>query len=281
VVHVPHILARLLSLVEAVAASLMAAASDRPVVNVSVDRGSDWAAAAVGVVGALIGAGFGAWASYRASMVLADRNRVARAMVRRKAKLYKPLREELSILDEVIRDSPDAVFNHGIRLEMQRREFRNPRRWPELALWEQFRDDGRSFSASKGVRLAMDQVAQAIQHFNDVRAELLAAADVEVRRAYAEVMGEDMSLVNWSTAGGGAGALLELDDWHLGWQDTPNTEQVAAIKMTARGFALDAAQKRARTEYAALERQIAAGLSVLDEAIERIASKYERELPSE
>jgi hypothetical protein len=56
--------------------------------------------ACVAVLAALLGAGVGGYASFKGSDALESKRRTARSMIRRKAKVYTPIREELIELRE-------------------------------------------------------------------------------------------------------------------------------------------------------------------------------------
>ena len=122
-----------------------------------------WVTASVAVGAALLGSGFGAVGLYYASVVLERRRRKALAEIRRKAKVYTPIREELIALRRAIAE--DRHLSEGVRLK--RSDHQWPRDTPLLVIWREFVDDGRAnTTASPSVREALKRVEGATDVFN-------------------------------------------------------------------------------------------------------------------
>jgi hypothetical protein len=122
-----------------------------------------WATALIALAAAFIGAIAGGYASYRASVASDKRVREARAAIRKKAKLYTPLRSEIISLQEDIEEQParsiltpatDSYYH-----------FRYTDR-PGFYLWDEMTEDGRALSASPLVQSVMAELHKAIDRYN-------------------------------------------------------------------------------------------------------------------
>ena len=112
---------------------------------------------------ALLGSFAGALGLYYASVRLESRRRKALSEIRRKAKVYTPIREELVALRRVIAE--DRHLSEGIRRERPDRQWM--RNAPLLVIWREFVDDGRAnTTASPRVREALGRVEDATDAFN-------------------------------------------------------------------------------------------------------------------
>ena len=113
-------------------------------VTVNVPGGDPfWQTAIVAVVAALLGSLVGGYASFRASEALEQRRREARAKIRRKAKVYTPIRSELLEL-QAARDQ-NAVFDSRGIIREPPPPYINPA--ASLHLWKDLVDDGRALTA--------------------------------------------------------------------------------------------------------------------------------------
>jgi hypothetical protein len=117
----------------------------------------------VAVGAALLGSFGGAVGLYRASIALEGRRRKALSEIRRKAKVYTPIREELITLRRAIAE--DRHLSVGVRRE--RPDDQWPRDAPLLVIWREFVDDGRAnTTASANVRKALERAEGATDVFN-------------------------------------------------------------------------------------------------------------------
>ncbi len=131
--------------------------------NVNVDGGKWWITAIVAVGAALLGSFGGAVGLYYASIALEGRRRKALSEIRRKAKVYTPIREELIALRRATAE--DNHLSVGVRRE--RSDDQWPRDAPYLVIWREFVDDGRAnTTASASVREALERVEGATDVFN-------------------------------------------------------------------------------------------------------------------
>jgi hypothetical protein len=128
-----------------------------------VDVDKWWVTAIVAVGSALLGSGLGAVGSYYASVVLERRRRKALSEIRRKAKVYTPIREELIALRRAI--AKGRHLDIGVRRE--RSDDQWPREAPLLVIWHEFLDEGRA-TASPNVRKDLERVEGAADAFNVV-----------------------------------------------------------------------------------------------------------------
>lgn len=132
-------------------------------INVHVGGEKWWVTASVAVGAALLGSFGGAVGLYYASIALEGRRRKALSEIRRKAKVYTPIREELIALRRAIAE--DRHLSVGVRRE--RRDDQWPRDAPLIVIWREFVDDGRAnTTASMSVREALERVEGATNVFN-------------------------------------------------------------------------------------------------------------------
>jgi hypothetical protein len=150
-------------------------------VNVHVGGDKWWITAIVAVGAALLGSFGGAVGLYYASIALEGRRRKALSEIRRKAKVYTPIREELVALRRGIAE--DRHLSVGVR--RKRSDDHWPRDAPDLVIWREFVDDGRAnTTASASVREELKRVEGATDAFN---LALQAAQDVFKERGDALV----------------------------------------------------------------------------------------------
>ncbi len=142
-------------------------------INVHVGGEDWWVTASVAIGAALLGSFGGAIGLYYASIRLEGRRRKALSEIRRKAKVYTPIREELVALRRAI--AKDQHLRIGVRRE--RSDDQWPRDAPLLVIWREFADEGRA-TASPSVREALGRVEAAADAFNPVLAT--------TRRAFGE-----------------------------------------------------------------------------------------------
>ena len=142
--------------------SLAVALAQAPV-SVHVGGERWWVTASVAVGAALLGSFGGAIGLYYASVRLENRRRKALSEIRRKAKVYTPIREELIALRRAIAE--DRHLSVGVRRE--RSDDQWPRNAPLLVIWREFVNDGRAnTTASASVREALERVEGATDVFN-------------------------------------------------------------------------------------------------------------------
>ena len=132
-------------------------------VNVHVGGEKWWVTASVAIGAALLGSFGGAVGLYYASVALEGRRRKALSEIRRKAKVYTPIREELIAMRRAIAE--DRHVSIGVRRERSDSEW--PRDAPLLVIWREFVDDGRAnTTASASVRDALGRAEEATDVFN-------------------------------------------------------------------------------------------------------------------
>jgi hypothetical protein len=132
-------------------------------INLHVGGEKWWVTASVAIGAALLGSFGGAIGLYYASIALEGRRRKALSEIRRKAKVYTPIREELIALRRAIAE--DRHLSVGVRRE--RFDDRWPRDAPLLVIWREFVDDGRAnTTASASVRESLERVEGATDVFN-------------------------------------------------------------------------------------------------------------------
>src|SRR5437588_3475049 len=170
------------------------AAAARNVVEIHSSDGSPWWVTALVAVGAaLLGAVVGGVASFLANDRLERRRRKARAAIRRKAKVYTPVRLELLALREGL---PADKHMSGIAVSPPKLDGFD--RGPRVFRWREMKADGRALTAASAqVRLYLDAVDDAIDAFNQGLAEATPVIDARGRALYEEVTGAPTTLVTW------------------------------------------------------------------------------------
>lgn len=246
------------------------------------ERGGDpaWVTAGVAASSVVLGALVGGFASYGANVALENRRRKARAAVRRKAKVYTPLRAELRGLREALEKDEHLQWKIG-RTEPDQRGFDQG---PRFYRWDQLVADGRATtSASQAVRVRIEAVGAAIDGFNRSLEKATEVFSTVGRPLYTDVMGKELSLVEWPHVGDRAEVIRDTGDvWGLFGVGNAEREQnkSAAAEFRERFTAIPEVQQ-ARESVASTDRtllfSIEAAVSELEAAMERIAERYEKE----
>lgn len=231
--------------------------------------------ALVGAAAALLGAIVGGGLSYWGSIAIHKRAQRTRAAIRRKAKLYTPLRAQLLELLERFED-PDH-YHLPIQTEGDVPQTLRPR--PNLTLWSEMVDDGRSVSVTKSIALSVARSVTAIEQFNDALALAQTAVDEIGRDAYRRVMGTDMTLMNWASSGGTDAVIHDREDLDLFWDDRAenrgNEDRIRAlINENPKIQEVRAALFKTEDD---LKDALQIAISDLEGAMQRIARKYEQE----
>lgn len=235
----------------------------------------------VGVAGALLGAVVGAIVSYRASISLQKRARRSRAAIRRKAKLYTPLRAELlQLLDRL--EQPDR---YGIPIQTEGEVPQTVRPRPYFTLWSEMQADGRSVSVAASISQSIKLTLAEIENFNRTMQQIQATVDDVGRHAYREVTGTELSLMNWAESGGTDAVIQKRDDWRFffGSEErvTHRNEENAIKEIVNRDERIGRAREAMRMAEDTLRRRLQDSVNSLETAMERIARKYEHEPPED
>lgn len=260
---------------------LAAAAQD---ITVNVPGGdSFWQTAIVAVGAALLGSAVGGYASFRANEALEQRRREARAKIRRKAKVYTPIRSELMRLQEarergaafdprrIIREKPPAYLHPAASLH----------------LWKDLVEDGRSLTAaSKTIRDALNKVDELADAFNQ---QLKRTWEVFGNRGEAVLnsIGQETSLVNWVETDTPAFLRGEFDDLQVTGVGLPGDAEFSSEdqKSFEEAWKGDEEIERATQEMLKIDTALGAALTdaieKLEAAMLRIAKKYEKESPND
>jgi len=238
-----------------------------------------WITAVVAVAAALLGSFAGAAASYFASVELESRRRKALSEIRRKAKVYTPIREELTALQRVIA-AGQHVQHSGILLERPGYESAWPA--PQLVIWREYVRDGRANTmAGPAVRTVLDAVDEDVELFNEA---LSMARETFAERAplLAQEVGLEGGYPRWYESAfpsllrsGLEGAATNRLPPHR--DDPPADEEREFAAQWDGDAAVIATRKRLAEAGQALALAIAAAISELDAAMKRIAEKYEHE----
>jgi hypothetical protein len=260
-------------------------------VNVHVDLDRWWVTAGVAVGSALLGSGFGAAGSYYAGIVLERRRRKALSEIRRKAKVYTPIREELIALRRAIAE--DRHLSDGVRLKRSDHEW--PRNVPLLVIWREFIEDGRAnTTASAGVREAVGRVEGAADVFNlalkaaqsafDERGDALVQQSGFAPDWPGQLRNEFEALYRHGARGariyrvhpgpsnpqGDVSPLRSLPE-------TPTPEQEAFVILWEGDEGIRDATAKLREAERGLDEAAESAITELDAVMKRIAEKYEHE----
>jgi hypothetical protein len=255
-----------------------------PVIHVAphISTGGSVLQTAVVAIGAtLVGSLVGAYGSFRASVSLENRRREARAAIRRKAKLYTPLRQELKLCRERLAEGRQ-FGPFGVA--------RDPTPTisppPELLVWRQFVEDGRAMSASKRVRSALDGVEQRADEFNGAMQTTTRVFNDRGAALLAD-LGSSPAVINWLSADldplmKHEFASLNILGTLVGPVPTTSPELQGQFETAWRQDAAIAEAESALTQAdRALSDAVEEALHALEKEMEQIATKYEREIPDE
>jgi hypothetical protein len=263
-------------------AFLLAAAARDVTVNVP---GGDpfWQTAVVAVGAALLGSLVGGYATFRASEALEQRRREARAKIRRKAKVYTPIRLELlelqaarergAVFDSrgIIREPPPPYIHPAARLH----------------LWKDLVDDGRALTAvSETIREALNEVDALADKLNEKVSE---TCEVFAERSEAifTSIGTETSIINWIETDMPKLLTYEFDDLNVTGAGLPGdggmTDQERADfeSMWKEDEAISRATEATLQIDTELGRAIDIAVHRLEEAMLRIGKKYEEESPKD
>lgn len=264
---------------------LATAAATRAAPHVTVNTPSGdpfWVTAGVALASALLGAAVGGYASFRANEALEIRRREARAMIRRKAKVYTPIREELVSLQAALA-SGNHLGYRGILREVPQQQTMRP--VPVLALWADMVEDGRAqTSASTTVRELLDRVERHVDAFNAVLEEKRVIIE-ERGDAVLGALGGSPAIQNWIDSDLEHLVRDQFDELSLlnsGLEGHPAfnhpSEFVEAWKRDEAG---QSAIRAVREAEAALTDSVSAAIEELNAAMTRIANRYEHESPED
>ncbi len=255
----------------------MIAAAAHTIVNLKESSPDVSITAIVAASAAILGAVVGGYASYRANLALEVRRRRMRVAIRRKAKVYTPLRGELIKLSRELQK--DAHLQYGIKTEQRDPQY--PDRGPSWRLWRSLNEDGRAAtSASRLVAERLDAVEGAIDRLEARRDEAFSTLAEVGDLTYTEVVGESPTVVNaWDNGT----ALLEVlrdetDEVWYPWQRTPGVPHF--VELRAKFNASDevrAVRMRLSESDGNLREQVDNAAAALDAGIAMIARKYELE----
>lgn len=232
-----------------------------------------WATAAASAVG---GALVGGLASYLGNVRLINVQRRFRAAVRRKAKVYVPLKLELQQLQSSIEE--DEHLRWGIKRDD---DPGHHRRAPVFVFWGKLVEDGRvSFAMSNKVRARMQSLDQAVEGFLDVRAAAGEALEAVGRPLYGEVTGNDQ----FDTGFDGYAMAEAVRNPEAPWQhwelpQIPGFEEFRErFNATPQVEPSRAAVLGAEEE---LKRKLNEAIQALDEGITSISKREEKESPKD
>lgn len=252
-------------------------------VTVNVPGGASfWQTTVVPVGAALLGSAVGGYASFRANETLEQRRRQTRAKIRRKAKVYTPIRSELVAL-HTAREAGEHFGYWGIVREPPPGVLRTP---ASLHLWKDLVEDGRSLTAaSEQIRRDLDEVDALADVFNDQLQETRAVFQERGAELLAEI-GEEPRIQNWVEADTPALLRGQFDDLNIIGAGTEDVE-MSAERRDEFGTAWRADRAVAEATQKMLAVDTALGSAVeqaigdLEAAMRRIAKKYESESPND
>jgi hypothetical protein len=240
-----------------------------------------WQTAVVAVGAALLGSLVGGYATFRASEALEQRRREARAKIRRKAKVYTPIRLELLEL-QAARKRGDVFDSRGII-----RKPPPPFIFPaaSLHLWKDLVDDGRALTAaSETIREALNEVDALADRLNEQVSETREVFEERSEDIFASI-GAETSIVNWIETDMPKLLTYEFDDLNVTGAGLPGdggmgTEaRLNFESMWKEDEAISRATEATLQIDAELGRAIDVAVSRLEEAMLRIGKKYEEESP--
>ncbi len=238
-----------------------------------------WVTSLIAVGSAILGSLAGGVASFRSNIALDDRRRRARAAVRRKAKIYTPLRAQL--LDVRRGIAEDRHIRWGVSREQPDRRL-STQQTPTFFFWDELRADGRADTAAGSrVRDRIEDVLAAIDAFNAARTAALDVFQSHANRLHREVLGTEPTITNWAEHD-----LVHIardrEWWTLfGFSQEERAQKAQAFSDFRQRFSAEQEVQTARGSLEETERRldgrIAEALEEIEAAMKRIADKHERE----
>jgi hypothetical protein len=255
------------------------------VIKVEPSKGDPtWFTAVVAVAAALLGAGVGGFASYFSNAKLDARRRKARAAVRRKAKVYTPLRGELVELREAM--AKDKHLEWGIMRRQSNLDGFD--RGPFLYQWDQLVDDGRALTAASAlVRSSVDHVGTKADAFNATRTEAEEVFTREGDQLYEDVVGQEQTMHGWAGHRDFVSVTRDrLDELSIfGFAQNERNAHAEQMPVFIERFRANPAVRDARQAVlhaeAELQAAVGDGIEQLDAAMAKIADKHEHESPDD
>ncbi len=244
-----------------------------------------WVTACVAVGAALLGSFGGAAGLYYASIALEGRRRKALSEIRRKAKVYTPIREELVALGRAVAENRHVGYAGILREQPDHKTWRPA---AVAAIWREFVEDGRANTmASPTVRAALDHVEGCVDSFNNA----LATAQRTFKErgdAISQHAGFSPPIRNWHSSEFEAllrRGIRSSNVFNNPFNQEPQVPPPAALTAEQEEFAQqwegDEAVRDASRAFeeaeAALSYAVGAAITELDAAMKRIADKYEHE----
>jgi hypothetical protein len=233
--------------------------------------------AGVALAAALFGSVVGVVSTYQMNVRQDKRHRVERAEIRRKAKVYTPIRAELLALRNDI--AQDKHLSSGIlRADRGYRTQENP---PELYVWRGFVEDGRALSsASERVRKALDDLDEQADTFNTALSDATAIFQ-ERADAMFESLGIKPPWPNWVQSGSGFPFLVRhrFDQMFSGPLDNELKGEVlqAFTEAWNHDSQISAVSQSFAGTEAALRKSLVDAIDDVETAMQRIAQKHEHE----
>lgn len=253
-------------------------------VTVNVSGGDPfWQTAVVAVGAALLGSLVGGYATFRASEALEQRRREARAKIRRKAKVYTPIRLELLEL-QAARERGAVFDSRGII-----REPPPPYIHPAASLhfWKDLVDDGRALTAaSETIREALNEVDALADKLNEKVSETCQVFADRSEVIFRSI-GAETSIMNWIETDMPNLLIYDFDDLNVTGTGLPSDEGMTDQERTDFESMWkeddDISQATEATLQIDMElgRAIDIALRLLEEAMLRIGKKYEEESPKD
>jgi predicted component of type VI protein secretion system len=257
----------------------------QPPINVHVAGEQWWVTASVAVGAALLGSFAGAAGLYYASAALEGRRRKALSEIRRKAKVYTPIREELVALQRAIAENRHLGYRGILR---ERPDYQTLRPAPVLAIWRELVEDGRANTmASPRVRAVLDRVDECADALNGVCGTAQATFK-ERGDAISQESGFSPAVTNWHSSEfetlfrhGVRGSSVFADPFTRGPKAPAPTTLTAEQDGFVQRWEADEAVRNATQQLEQAEQALAAAITAaiqeLDAAMKRIADKYEHE----
>lgn len=254
----------------------IAAAALTPQVHIS-NGAPLWATAAVAIAAALLGSVVGGLASYQVNVSLENRRREARTKIRRKAKIYTPIRDELVAMRDAVQDG--RVLRGIAREEPPRRTMLMA---PTLYLWSDLVRDGRAATS------ASTKVAERLTKLDDA-ADALNEAIKDMTQRFEERgpkissrFGLTPTVNNWIHSDYLKLFQQEYDDLYLIGRGPGGTQPDAAtadafIQAWERDDVVRTARDSVEQTLDTFKSSLDLALNEVEDAMQRIAKKYELE----
>lgn len=235
------------------------------------------------VAAALVGAGVGivlgglvTWLIDRSNF---NREKKAELNIRRKSRLYTPLRR--SLMRFKIQLGEDRFPPDGFKVEPDDPELRiyNYQRGPDFSIWQEMKNDGREYHVPKKMRKQLDNFKSLLAEYNELQERF----DKMVSKSWAPLGSAVTGRGDWKegpfagvTVGVLSNSVSKIIEFYLiGQGDIEQDKWEEAARTLLEKVGGDSDARRLRELVVKIRIQTTALIDLFSEEIERVVDTYE------